>query len=661
MNRAYSVLTVKAVDDDQRIITGVATTPEPDRMGDVVEPLGVKFKNPMPLLHQHDSHAPVGTVKFDKPTKDGITFTAQLPTKVDSPDLQARIDMAWAEVKAGLVRAVSIGFRALEYAFIEGTGGIRFIESEVLELSLVSIPANAGATITAIKSIDTTIRAATGIKDGEGRPVPPAPGKTLKITTLSPTKGQTTMTMKNVGAQIAALEATRKEKAEAMESIQVKCSTEGRTKDADERKQFDELRAELKTLDAEIADLKDIEAIHAPTAQPVDKNADPAPQPRQRMTPMVKKPEEKGLAFARYVKVKAVSRLDIVPELQVAEKMYGRDSELYHTIKTGEQIPGSTTSGNWGADLISAEGGIAADFAEYLRPATILGKFGQNGIPALRRVPFRRALIQQTAGAGGYWVGEGKPKPVEQLNFDRSTLDPLKCATIVVLTEENIRDSSPSSDMIVRDDLRAALAALEDVTFITPTNAGTGGSKPAGILYDAGGANAIAAESYTDESDVVLDIRSLAQRYINANNPAGQAVLVMEEGTALACSLILNALGQRAFPDLGARGGNLLGYPVITSEHVPAGIVVMLNASDVLLGDDGGITVDMSREASLEMKNQANITQNGLTGAGASLVSLWQNNLVGIRAEHTINWKPRRPVIGAYLTGVAWGGAVNAS
>jgi hypothetical protein len=48
-------------------------------MGDIVEPLGVKFKNPMPLLHQHDSEKPVGTVKFDKPTKDGITFTAQLP------------------------------------------------------------------------------------------------------------------------------------------------------------------------------------------------------------------------------------------------------------------------------------------------------------------------------------------------------------------------------------------------------------------------------------------------------------------------------------------------------------------------------------------------------------------------------------------------------
>ena len=46
MNRAYSLLEVKQVDDDARIIVGTATTPSPDRVGDIVEPLGVKFKNP---------------------------------------------------------------------------------------------------------------------------------------------------------------------------------------------------------------------------------------------------------------------------------------------------------------------------------------------------------------------------------------------------------------------------------------------------------------------------------------------------------------------------------------------------------------------------------------------------------------------------------------
>jgi hypothetical protein len=55
MNRAYSLLTVKSVADDQRVITGIATTPSVDRMADVVEPLGIQFRNPMPLLHNHRS------------------------------------------------------------------------------------------------------------------------------------------------------------------------------------------------------------------------------------------------------------------------------------------------------------------------------------------------------------------------------------------------------------------------------------------------------------------------------------------------------------------------------------------------------------------------------------------------------------------------------
>ena len=54
MNRAYSLLTLKAVDEDARIITGMATTPTPDRLQDVVEPRGAQFKLPIPFLWQHD-------------------------------------------------------------------------------------------------------------------------------------------------------------------------------------------------------------------------------------------------------------------------------------------------------------------------------------------------------------------------------------------------------------------------------------------------------------------------------------------------------------------------------------------------------------------------------------------------------------------------------
>lgn len=172
---AYSLLEVKGLDDDRREITGIATTPEPDRVGDIVEPLGVKFQNPLPLLWQHRHDSPVGTVKFEKPTKNGIAFTAKIANISEAGPLKDLVDMAWQAVKAQLVRGVSIGFRPLEYSYLD-SGGIKFAETEVYELSLVTIPANASATIQTVKALD--FRKNT---DGPVRLISPAKTKSVNL------------------------------------------------------------------------------------------------------------------------------------------------------------------------------------------------------------------------------------------------------------------------------------------------------------------------------------------------------------------------------------------------------------------------------------------------------------------------------------------------
>jgi uncharacterized protein len=153
--RAYSTLDIKSVDGDRYVIEGIASSPTPDRYGDIVDPLGAKFKTPMPLLWQHQASKPVGEVTFAKPNKSGIPFRASIrkPDEFTSETLRERALEAWESVKSGLVRAVSIGFSAIEFAYIEN-GGIHFKEWEWLELSLVTIPAQAEATITVIKHYD---------------------------------------------------------------------------------------------------------------------------------------------------------------------------------------------------------------------------------------------------------------------------------------------------------------------------------------------------------------------------------------------------------------------------------------------------------------------------------------------------------------------------
>lgn len=164
MNRAYSVLEIKELDDEKRILTGLATTPATDRMDDVVEPKGAVFKLPLPLLWQHRHDQPIGNVTRATVKDSGIEVVAQIAKIEEAGTLKDRLDEAWQSIKAGLVRGFSIGFSAIESADIEGSWGRRFTRWEWLELSAVTVPANAQATIQSIKSIDSALRQGRGIK-----------------------------------------------------------------------------------------------------------------------------------------------------------------------------------------------------------------------------------------------------------------------------------------------------------------------------------------------------------------------------------------------------------------------------------------------------------------------------------------------------------------
>lgn len=165
LDRAYSLIEVKDQHEDEEMFTvkGVASTPTPDRMGDVVNPMGATFKTPMPLLWQHDHQKPVGHVTFAKPGKSGIPFEAQIPKIKEAGALKDRIDEAIQSVKYKLVEAVSIGFRPLDgdYEFMD-SGGIKFNSWEWMELSLVTIPANSEARIDLVKSLDKQFLPASG-------------------------------------------------------------------------------------------------------------------------------------------------------------------------------------------------------------------------------------------------------------------------------------------------------------------------------------------------------------------------------------------------------------------------------------------------------------------------------------------------------------------
>jgi HK97 family phage prohead protease len=156
MHRAYAQVAVRSVDDGRggTTITGVATTPSTDRMGDIVESTGAQYSLPVPFLLHHDARLPVGTVEHLDTSSRGIRFRARLADVRTPGAVKDRVDEARDSIAHGLLRAVSIGFRPLASEPIDRGdpyGPQRYKSWELLEISAVAIPANQDATIDVIK------------------------------------------------------------------------------------------------------------------------------------------------------------------------------------------------------------------------------------------------------------------------------------------------------------------------------------------------------------------------------------------------------------------------------------------------------------------------------------------------------------------------------
>lgn len=155
MTKAYSVLKVKAIteDEESRTITGIASTPKQDRDNDILDMVGAKFALPIPLLWQHNLNHPIGEVTDATVTDEGIEITATIVKIAEEGTLKNRTDEAWQSIKSGLVKCLSIGFRPLEYNYLEDSWGLHIKEWEWYELSCVTVPANPDAVITSVKNI----------------------------------------------------------------------------------------------------------------------------------------------------------------------------------------------------------------------------------------------------------------------------------------------------------------------------------------------------------------------------------------------------------------------------------------------------------------------------------------------------------------------------
>lgn len=176
-------LTVKAASTGDRIIRFIASDESMDRDGDIVTTTGWKLdnylKNPVVLYGHEYDELPVGkaeSVIIDSTAKQ-LIIDVKFPSIDEispggTPSEHALfVDSVYNLAKLGLLNAVSVGFRGIKIEPIispEGNyTGRHFLEQELMELSIVPVPANANAVAimrgakvdeTVIKSFETTAK-----------------------------------------------------------------------------------------------------------------------------------------------------------------------------------------------------------------------------------------------------------------------------------------------------------------------------------------------------------------------------------------------------------------------------------------------------------------------------------------------------------------------
>jgi HK97 family phage major capsid protein/HK97 family phage prohead protease len=650
---ASSMLEIKSIDEERREIEGIASTPAPDRMDDIVEPLGAKYDLPIPFLWQHESRdAAIGEVYSAAPNAKGIPVKIRM-AKVDQPGpLKDRVDYAWQAIKAKLVRGLSIGFSAIEYTEIKGSYGLRFTKWAWLELSAVTIPANAEANITAVKAAAQAARAATGHESvGAVRRTVSIPG--AAGSNAANIKG--IASMKTYREQIAALEATRAAKAAQMGDVQKTATEAGRTKDAAEKEQFDTLAQDIEQIDRELKDLAVLEKMNITAAAPVTETRGVAHGQGARVAINAKldpgiKFARMAIAIARAKYLQKAGSFMYPSDIYQAEKRWMDTApEVALALKTAVNGLDSTTA--TAASEWAYAQNIESEFIEYLRPMTLLGR-----IQGWRSVPFNVRVGGMDGGATGYWTGQGIGINVSKPTSTSVSLGITKVAGLCVITKELAMLSSPSAETMIRDDLARALAQKADTSLIDPNSGGVSNVTPASLTYGATARQA----SGTDYAAFKADWKAITSSFYAANITLDGAVLVMKEELAEALSMMVTSLGAPQFPGITPTGGTLMGRPVFTTQAADTSgspdfdnMLIIIQPREVFLADAGTASVEASDQVSIQMDDSAT-NKSTATATGASLVSMFQTESIAIKAVRPVNWTKARSAACQFIRSAAY-------
>lgn len=341
--------------------------------------------------------------------------------------------------------------------------------------------------------------------------------------------------------------------------------------------------------------------------------------------------------LVRGIAIRAAAEVRQVASAEIVRQFY-RDDATIRTI--AEDVPGwhlkavtnpaATTTPGWAAELVDGANypGLLPALSptsvfSQLRPRSLSISLGRNGY-------IRLIGRERPASIPSIFIAEGAPIPVRSLQLAVGPLlQPFKTGCMAVYSSELAKRSIPAFESVLSRSIDEDLAMQLDDALLS-NNPAVPGVSPPGLLA---GITPLTASAATDAAGAAYeDVRALASAF---SPPASDPVLIVSTPQAVSLSML--------YPDLR--------LPVIVSTVLPAGRVIMLDASDLatITSEDGEAHYD--QQALVQMRDDPSSADILLAGPD---MSMWQSDMRNLRILESLGWAMRRSGRVQYLDAVQW-------
>mgnify|MGYP000043799518 CR=1 FL=1 len=608
-----------------------------DRYGDIVEPNGWDlslFKNNPIALFGHRSDFPIGT--WENVRVEGKQLVGRLV--LAARGTSARIDELIGLLEQGVLRAVSVGFLPVEWEAVDPKdvwGGSRYTKQQLLECSLVSIPANpsALAKAKALGVSDEIMSLAFGEQAEVRRRDVSTHGKHAVSTPKTPkSKGST---MSTLAKRIEDAENDLVAKRDKLVEL---------TGAADfDNDAVEELNAEIETLERTVTNLKASEAKIGINAKSNAGVAAPAVHRRPLGTPQK---ELTGLDLM----VRAITAQGIAAfgsgnkslEKVLDERYPGH--EATSIVAKADQTIGTTTVAGWASELLQD---VNSGFLNALTGMSIYPALRDRGVglnfdgTGTIKLPRRNA-----GGAGGGFVGEGEPIRVGRITTAAAEITPKKMGVIVPFSRELAKRSTPAIEAIVRRGILEDTAAILDSVLLDATAVSS--VRPAGLLN---GVSAVASGyGGGDHTAVKEDFKALLAPFIAAN-AADNITVIMNPAQALSIAMMDG-------PDNNSNWFSAIRSRVniVESTYATNGRLIAMRNSDFFTATGDAPEFDINETATVHMEDTNPLEIVSGTGPTTAdpVRSFFQTATVGVRMLMDVSWVMGRPSMVQWIDGTSY-------